>query len=156
MRKFWKMLGLILAAATMVAFSIFASIAGVTFLVNGFSFSRPDVAPLSLPASARGDMYDKYMNKTGSELEETYYKDFDEDSEWEDGGLDNLSGKSVFGEDKPNEDPDGDRLTNAEEEQWGTNPHDPDTDGDKMIDGGEVEQGTDPLDPNDGGIQKQF
>lgn len=155
MRKFWKIFGLALAAVAIVATNVLVIITGTAFFANGLSPS--DVAPpLSLPASVRGDIYDKYMNKTSSELEETFYKDFEEDSEWGGGGLDNLSGKSIFGEDKPNEDSDGDRLTNAEEEKWGTNPHDPDTDGDLMTDGGEVEQGTDPLDPNEGGAYKQF
>ena len=50
----------------------------------------------------------------------------------------------------PNSDPDGDGLTNDEEETLGTDPNDPDTDGDGFGDGEEVNTlGSDPLDPND-------
>lgn len=48
----------------------------------------------------------------------------------------------------PNEDPDGDGLTNAEEEVLGTDKYDSDTDGDGVDDGTEVGLGTDPLDPD--------
>ena len=49
----------------------------------------------------------------------------------------------------PNADPDGDGLTNAEEEQLGTNPNNVDTDGDGVNDGDEDDQGSSPNDPND-------
>ena len=49
----------------------------------------------------------------------------------------------------PNADPDGDVLTNQEEEQLGTNPNNIDTDGDGVDDGVEVGQGSNPNDPND-------
>lgn len=49
----------------------------------------------------------------------------------------------------PNADPDGDGLTNAEEEQLGTNPNNVDTDGDGVNDGVEDFQGSNPNDPND-------
>lgn len=53
----------------------------------------------------------------------------------------------------PNLDPDGDGLTNAEEEQHGTDPNNPDTDGDGLTDGAEVnDHHTDPTKPDtDGG-----
>ncbi|WP_161786961.1 ZirU family protein [Noviluteimonas dokdonensis] len=46
-------------------------------------------------------------------------------------------------------DPDGDGLTNDEEETHGTDPNNPDTDGDGLDDKTEIDNGTDPLDPND-------
>ena len=46
----------------------------------------------------------------------------------------------------PSEDPDGDGLTNAEEEVLGTDKYEYDTDGDGVDDGTEVGLGTDPLD----------
>gem|GEM_PF-2243731 len=49
----------------------------------------------------------------------------------------------------PDADPDGDGLTNAEEEQLGTNPNNADTDGDGVNDGVENAQGSNPNDPND-------
>ena len=49
----------------------------------------------------------------------------------------------------PADDPDGDRLTNAEEYASGTDPLDPDSDDDGAPDGREVDGGTDPLDPTD-------
>jgi len=49
----------------------------------------------------------------------------------------------------PNDDPDHDGLTNAEEFEHGTDPHNSDTDGDGVSDASEVDQGNDPLDPND-------
>jgi len=49
----------------------------------------------------------------------------------------------------PDEDPDGDGLTNQEEADLGTDPNDPDTDDDGLLDGDEVNiHGTDPLDPD--------
>ena len=48
-------------------------------------------------------------------------------------------------------DPDGDGLTNGEEDALGTDPTNPDTDGDGLTDGAEVTNGTDPLDPDDPG-----
>jgi len=49
----------------------------------------------------------------------------------------------------PDADPDGDGLTNAEEEQLGTNPNSIDTDGDGVNDNVENDQGSNPNDPND-------
>ena len=49
----------------------------------------------------------------------------------------------------PDADPDGDGLTNAEEEQHGTNPFATDSDADGVGDGNEVDQGSNPNDPND-------
>jgi hypothetical protein len=46
-------------------------------------------------------------------------------------------------------DPDGDGLTNDDEERFGTDPNNPDTDGDGFKDGWEVENHHDPLDPSD-------
>nr|MBP8179496.1 hypothetical protein [Acidimicrobiia bacterium] len=46
-----------------------------------------------------------------------------------------------------NLDPDGDGLTNAEEDDLGTDPDSSDTDGDGVNDGDEVDDGSDPLDP---------
>jgi len=48
----------------------------------------------------------------------------------------------------PEDDPDGDGLTNEDEFVTGTNPTNPDTDGDGFSDGYEVSLGTDPLDPS--------
>ncbi len=49
----------------------------------------------------------------------------------------------------PNDDPDADGLTNAQEQQHGTNPNNPDTDGDGLTDGAEVnEHHTDPTKPD--------
>jgi hypothetical protein len=47
----------------------------------------------------------------------------------------------------PNDDPDGDGLTNAQELALGTNPIVADTDGDGFSDGAEAAAGTDPLNP---------
>lgn len=44
-------------------------------------------------------------------------------------------------------DPDGDGLTNAQEEALGTNPRSPDTDGDKVPDFNETQAGSDPANP---------
>ena len=53
-------------------------------------------------------------------------------------------------EDGPLGDPDGDDLTNEDEDLYGTNPALPDTDGDGYYDGEEVHYiGSDPLDPAD-------
>jgi hypothetical protein len=49
----------------------------------------------------------------------------------------------------PDADPDGDGLTNAEEEQLGTNPNSIDTDGDGVNDNIENDQGSNPNDPSD-------
>lgn len=48
----------------------------------------------------------------------------------------------------PDEDNDGDGLTNKEEEDYGTDPNKYDTDEDGYSDGEEVSQGTDPNDPS--------
>jgi hypothetical protein len=47
----------------------------------------------------------------------------------------------------PDDDFDGDELSNADEIRLGTNPFDADTDHDGSLDGWEVVEGTDPLDP---------
>ena len=51
----------------------------------------------------------------------------------------------------PDEDLDGDGLTNREECEWGTDPGEPDTDRDGVSDGTEVAQSGDPADAEDGG-----
>ena len=51
-------------------------------------------------------------------------------------------------------DPDGDKLTNGQECEWGTNPVNADTDGDGIKDGAEVGQNSDPADANDEGKPK--
>ena len=48
-------------------------------------------------------------------------------------------------------DPDGDKLTNGKECEWGTNPVNADTDGDGVNDGSETRQNSDPTDVNDEG-----
>ncbi|MUV12650.1 ZirU family protein [Noviluteimonas gilva] len=48
-------------------------------------------------------------------------------------------------------DPDGDGLSNEQEQTHGTDPNKPDTDGDGLDDKTEVDNGTNPLDPNDPG-----
>ena len=53
----------------------------------------------------------------------------------------------------PDDDPDGDGLTNLEERQYGTDPNNWDTDGDGVSDGDEVIAGTDPLDPQSNNTQ---
>ena len=50
----------------------------------------------------------------------------------------------------PNDDPDGDGLTNLQEYQYGTNPNNEDTDGDGLTDGWEVAHGLNPTDAADG------
>jgi hypothetical protein len=49
----------------------------------------------------------------------------------------------------PNDDPDGDGLTNLEEYRYDTDPNNIDTDEDGFTDGEEILAGTDPLDPYD-------
>ena len=61
-----------------------------------------------------------------------------------------LEGWKPSSEVKPDEptadvDTDGDGLTDAEEDDYGTDPRNPDTDGDGLPDGFEVQAGTDPL-----------
>jgi hypothetical protein len=55
-----------------------------------------------------------------------------------------------YGIDDPNDDPDADGVSNAQEFNGGgtlfTDPHNPDTDGDTLPDGWELSYGTDPLD----------
>jgi hypothetical protein len=51
----------------------------------------------------------------------------------------------------PNDDPDNDGLTNAEEYKHGTNPLLADTDGDGLTDGEEITLGTNPLNPDTDG-----
>jgi hypothetical protein len=52
-------------------------------------------------------------------------------------------------------DPDGDGLTNAEEQQWGTDPNNRDTDGDTLLDGQEVNMAISPTskDTDGDGVQ---
>jgi len=54
--------------------------------------------------------------------------------------------------DDPNADPDGDGLSNLDEDLNGVDPGLEDTDGDGTNDGDEVDQGSDPNDPTDGGM----
>ena len=54
----------------------------------------------------------------------------------------------------PNDDLDGDGLTNAEECSFGTNPGVKDSDGDGVTDGDEVAQESDPADGSDNGISQ--
>ncbi len=56
-----------------------------------------------------------------------------------------LDPKSADGNDGADADPDGDGLTNREEQQWGTDPLNADTDGDGLNDGAEISRGTDPF-----------
>jgi len=51
----------------------------------------------------------------------------------------------------PDDDPDGDGLTNLEEYQHGTDPNNPDSDNDGLTDGEEIARGTDPLNPDSDG-----
>jgi hypothetical protein len=54
--------------------------------------------------------------------------------------------------DGPLADPDGDGITNEQEEQWGTDPNDPDSDDDGLLDGKEIlTTGSDPLNPDTDG-----
>lgn len=56
-----------------------------------------------------------------------------------------LDPKSADGNDGADADPDGDDLTNREEQQLGTDPLNADTDGDGLNDGAEISRGTDPF-----------
>ncbi len=62
-------------------------------------------------------------------------------------GLPDTWERQYFGDSRygPNDDPDGDGLTNAQEFQLGTNPDKADTDGDGMPDGWEVAHGLNPF-----------
>ena len=51
----------------------------------------------------------------------------------------------------PDDDPDGDGLTNLEEYQHGTDPNNPDSDNDGLTDSEEIARGTDPLNPDSDG-----
>ncbi|MEK3955874.1 hypothetical protein [Psychrobacillus sp. FSL K6-1464] len=60
------------------------------------------------------------------------------------------AGETGESEYDPNEDSDGDGLSNEDEEKYGTDPMNPDTDGDGDSDLEEIENGTDPLVDEDG------
>ena len=71
-------------------------------------------------------------------------------SEDGDGGGGGGGGGGGSGDGTPySRDSDGDGLTDAEEEFYGTDPYKKDTDGDGWDDYKEIQQGTDPLDAND-------
>jgi len=74
--------------------------------------------------------------------------DDDDGDDGDDGGDDDGGGGGGDDPDvDPNKDTDGDGLTDAEEEFYGTDPNNPDTDGDGFSDFEEIVAGTDPLDP---------
>ena len=66
-------------------------------------------------------------------------------------GLPDIWERLYFGDLRygPNDDPDGDGLTNLQEYRHHTNPNQADTDGDGLPDGWEVAHGLNPLDPTD-------
>jgi hypothetical protein len=57
--------------------------------------------------------------------------------------------KAGLANQKPDADPDGEGLTNAQEAELGTNPYNADSDGDGVNDKDENDQGSNPIDPND-------
>ncbi len=73
-------------------------------------------------------------------------------------GLPDIWEKLYFGDLRfgPNDDPDGDGLTNLQEYQHHTNPNKADTDGDGMPDGWEIAHGLNPLDPTDAARDNDF
>ncbi len=75
---------------------------------------------------------------------------------WErDNGLDPTDDGTIDPDNGPNGDPDGDGLTNAEEQTLGTDPNDADTDKDGIADKEEVTNGTNPTsDDTDGDLIK--
>ncbi len=64
----------------------------------------------------------------------------------------NLNAKDSMGANGGVGDPDGDGLSNADEQTYGTNPKNGDTDGDGVNDLTEITQGSNPKDASDGGI----
>lgn len=81
--------------------------------------------------------YEQSTNPNSSDTDGDTLDDF-----WE--LQNNLDPTSADGKDGADGDPDGDRLTNAEEYLYGTNPSSNDTDGDRMDDRWERENGLDP------------
>ncbi len=76
---------------------------------------------------------------------------------WErDNGLDPTDNGTVDPNNGATGDPDGEGLTNAEEQELGTDPHNQDTDGDGVSDGDEVTHQTDPNDPEDTAAPEWF
>jgi MYXO-CTERM domain-containing protein len=132
-------------------------------LVDGFDDLDGDGTPDCADPDADGDLFPAVVDC--DDLEPTTNPgateacddvDSDCDGDLID-GFDDLDGDGVVDcvdpdpADGPTGDPDGDGLTNEQEDVLGTLPDVADTDGDGIDDGDEVGAGTDPLDPDDPG-----
>jgi len=119
--------------------------------VGGFPSLAENTRALTTPDDPHDDSGSGYTNlevwlHSYSDIVEN--GDDDDGDDGDDGGDDDGGGGGGDDPDvDPNKDTDGDGLTDAEEEFYGTDPNNPDTDGDGFSDFEEIVAGTDPLDP---------